>query len=258
MDSVVAGFVAGGTTEFLFYGVDSYKTQRQAGAGGGRSTFAGLFRGVGPVIALGSAPCLALFFYSYDTSSRLLRERGVDDASATLVASIVGAVPASLMGNPSDVLKKQLIVGGHGSAASAFRSVYRAGGALGFFRGWDVNLLKDVPFAGIKMGLYESMKWAYLRAAGRDKATTADSAAVGFLSGAASAVLTNPLDVANTRIKARADTDASDSIGRVLRRTVRREGPAALLAGVGPRVVIIGFGSSCFWSVFHAVKERCR
>mmetsp|Transcript_33429 Transcript_33429/g.105613 ORF Transcript_33429/g.105613 Transcript_33429/m.105613 type:complete len:177 (+) Transcript_33429:580-1110(+) len=168
----------------------------------------------------------------------------------------MGAVPASLIGNPADTVKKQIMVEGHASFSSAARAVWKAQGAAGFFRGYEANLLKDVPFAGIKLGLYESLKYWYLRAARKAEAGSLDTAAIGMLSGVASAVLTNPLDVVNTRLKAAASgvEGAPRGFAAELRHVAQVQ-PAALLSGVVPRGCILGFGSSFFWLVYAVVKR---
>jgi hypothetical protein len=40
----------------------------------------------------------------------------------------------------------------------ALSKVWRQSGVNGLFVGWQANLVKDVPFAGIKMSLYEGIK----------------------------------------------------------------------------------------------------
>ena len=84
--------------------------------------------------------------------------------------------------------------------------------------------------------LFETLKFTYLRASGKEQASTADSAAVGLLSGVVTAVLTNPLDVANSRMKTKAAHAAGPlSLRSVLRGIAQQEGPQALMAGVGTR-----------------------
>ena len=57
-----AGYAGGAITDAVFYGLDSYKTQRQAG---GPVQYARLFRGMAPISMTGSGPSLAAFFMFY-------------------------------------------------------------------------------------------------------------------------------------------------------------------------------------------------
>lgn len=95
-----AGVVAGVTTDLIFYGLDSYKTQSQSRMVDVRR----LYRGALPTIVLGTVPQMALFFGIYEAVK--LRCQGVGQSSAVLLASFIASIPASLIGVPSDVIKK--------------------------------------------------------------------------------------------------------------------------------------------------------
>lgn len=79
---------------------------------------------------------------------------------------------------------------------------------------------------------------------------------VGFASGCLSAVLTNPLDVINTRMKAAANVAGkSPGILQSAQQIARAEGlPTLVFSGLPPRVLIFGLGSSIFWSVHGTVR----
>eukprot|EP01049_Picozoa_sp_SAG25_P006981 SAG25_NODE_550_length_6992_cov_63.479182_2_plen_100_part_00 len=60
---------------------------------------------------------------------------------------------ASIVSVPSDVLKKRVVLGLESSVGSAIRHIWAADGARGLFVGWRANVIKDVPFAAVKMSL---------------------------------------------------------------------------------------------------------
>jgi hypothetical protein len=135
--------------------------------------------------------------------------------------------------------------------AAARQAIAIHGGVAGLFVGWQANLAKDVPFAVLKLSLFEACVRAYEAVAVAPVGAN-ERTACGVASGALTAVLTNPLDVVNTRLKSAGIAGAT--LASAARDVVRREGPAALFAGLGPRVVIIGLGSGVFWGV----QSHCR
>jgi len=105
------------------------------------------------------------------------------------------------------------------------------------------------------MTLYEGLVMAYMSLSGQQSGTLPtplEASGAGLASGVVTAVLTCPLDVINTRIKA--GDLATTSMMEAGRQVVQRDGTRALFVGLGPRMFIIGFGSSLFWSVYANVK----
>jgi hypothetical protein len=259
----------------LFYGIDSYKVMKQAGQDVKTSS---LFRGTVPIAIMGSGVSFGLYFvfyYPIRNACVSILGHGSDGVSV-LIASALSAVPSSLVGVPADVLKKQLVLRDgsptSGSGASQSRilrtaaTIYRTSGVAGFFLGWKVNVMRDVPYAGLKMSLYEGLARSYVQykhstgsrdasagtnsagvAVNADKLTGAEAGAMGFLSGILTAVVTCPIDCVNTRIKS-GELTSSSMIGAHME-IARKDGAAALFRGVVPRCVIIGFGSMVFWSL---------
>ena len=82
-------------------------------------------------------------------------------AGATAVAAMAATLPSTLVGVPADTIKKQLVTGQYPSAAAAALGVVRQQGPAGLFRGWQANVARDVPFAVLKMSLYEGLAAVY-------------------------------------------------------------------------------------------------
>lgn len=121
------------------------------------------------------------------------------------LAAAICAVPSTVLGVPADVLKKHLVLGKDPSFAIAVRNILKEQGARGLFAGWHVNLIRDIPFACVKVGLYElfvSYYKTYNGLTSTEKLSTTGAAICGVSSGIGCAILTAPLDVINTRIKA--------------------------------------------------------
>lgn len=173
-----------------------------------------------------------------------------------MAASIVAAVPSSLVAIPSDVIKKRLVLGIDPNIAMAVRSALKGGGMRGLFVGWQTNLVKDIPFAGLKISLYENIKTQYLlhkeaRLPG-STFTSVESACVGLVAGTVTSVLTCPIDCVNTRIKSGELTEYS--VLGAHREIVQRDGVRALFRGLAPRTLILSAGSSVFWYWYNSLQ----
>ena len=204
-----------------------------------------------------------------------------DESVLLPLAAAVCAVPSTVIGVPADVLKKHLVLGKDPSFGVALRNILTSQGWYhGLFAGWHVNLIRDIPFACVKVGLYELFVTYYKQYQGlqkSDKLSTFGTAFCGVTSGVSCAVLTAPLDVVNTRIKAgdtilhprpssaaaaatayesnklakkkifrtsiHRQTQQSTSILYVGRNIVAKEGIAALFRGVLMRSFVLGVGS---------------
>jgi solute carrier family 25 S-adenosylmethionine transporter 26 len=216
----LAGGTAGIATDLIFYALDSAKVKMQAGKSITQGGVGHLFRGALPTALTGSAPSFAAFFAAYTLCKTELDSKSFssfqsiglsNESISVLVASTIGGIPSSLAGNPSDVVKKQMFAGAHHgtpSWMSTASSIYRLHGLGGFMHGARANLAKDVPFAAIKMSLYEGCARAYLsftrpqqRHLGSSVLNKTETAFMGLASGALTAFITCPLDCANTKIK---------------------------------------------------------
>ena len=86
----------------------------------------------------------------------------------------------------------------------AYQQIIIKSGFRGLFLGWEANLLKDVPFSGIKMSLFEGLGRLYRHLVYNDQLqrfTPKETAFVGLSSGILTAFITAPIDNVNTRIK---------------------------------------------------------
>lgn len=246
------GATAGVIVDTVLYALDSAKVRQQSesvrtgGSGGGIRI---LFRGIAPTIALGSLPVFGTFFFLYAPLRDLILHHS-EYATCLPFASAICAIPATLVGVPSDVLKKRLVLGVDPDIFTAINHVTIDRGWRGLFAGFQVNLLRDIPFAAVKVGLYELLATQYNFWSGQsktDRISPQGAAICGVSSGVACAVLTCPLDCINTRIKD--GSIKSTSILEVCKQIVIKHGVAALFRGVAMRSIILGIGSSIFWPI---------
>ena len=239
----LAGGLAGSMTELLIYSIDSYKIQKQSGE---KLSLKRLYRGVLPIALCGSFPSLAVFFGVFTPLKKYVtKDESEINSTGIFMASIVAAVPSSMVGIPADVLKKRLVLGIDKKISSAVTNVLKNNGIKGLFLGWQTNLIKDIPFAGLKISLYENIKSYYLKYTDKSSTSSVESAGIGLVAGTLTSILTCPIDCVNTRIKS--GELAEFSVVEAHREIVKRDGFRALFRGLFPRTVILSVGSSIFW-----------
>uniref|UniRef100_A0A7S4EF66 Mitochondrial carrier protein n=1 Tax=Pseudo-nitzschia australis TaxID=44445 RepID=A0A7S4EF66_9STRA len=250
------GAAAGLVADSVLYAVDSAKVRAQSKpvggtAGGGLRI---LFRGFVPSILLGSVPVFGSFFFLYAPVREMLYHSQYQILIP--IASTCAAIPATIIGVPSDVIKKRLVLGIDANLHSTIKHVIVENGLRGFFAGWHVNLIRDLPFAALKIGLYESLASYYKSWYGlskRDPIFPQGTIMCGSVSGIGCAVLTCPLDVVNTKIKT--SGMASTSVLEVGRHIILNDGVSGLFRGVAMRSIVLGLGSCIFWPIQQSVSR---
>ncbi|CAJ1954665.1 unnamed protein product [Cylindrotheca closterium] len=251
------GATAGVIADSTLYGIDSWKVrvQQSKSTGGSIRDLRILFRGLGPTVLLGSVPVFGGFFLIYAPTKTLLQHHQRPELIP--LASAACAIPSTIIGVPADILKKRMVLGMDKTFLGAVVNATKEHGALGLFVGWNVNLARDIPFAGLKIGLFELFVHRYMIWNGldpRDHISPTGAAICGILSGVCCAFLTSPLDVCNTYIKA-GRAGGSTSIPAVSSHIVKTEGITALFRGVALRSFVLGVGSSIFWPIQRRVAH---
>lgn len=168
---------------------------------------------------------------------------------------------------PIEVIKQRMQVHQYrGSLLDAARQVYVGEGLLGFYRGFQATIQREIPFACLQYPLYEALKGQWQRRRGEIRPWQA--ALCGSVAGGVTAVLTAPLDVIKTRIilasrksaagaaeAARWLAPSSASPWRALGWLWQEGGIARLFAGVGPRTLWISLGGFIFFGAYEKAKR---
>jgi solute carrier family 25 S-adenosylmethionine transporter 26 len=135
--------------------------------------------------------------------------------------------------------------------ASAVKYIYQNEGLLGFYRGFQATLQREIPFACLQFPLYEYLKHRW----DVDKAWQA--ALCGSVAGGVTAALTTPLDVIKTRtmLSKKNDVHQYRSPWEGIRVLWKEGGLRRLFAGVGPRTVWISVGGFIFFGAYEKAKQ---
>ncbi|KZF19342.1 mitochondrial carrier [Xylona heveae TC161] len=285
--ALVAGGIAGTTVDLSLFPIDTLKTRLQSSKGFAASGgFRGVYRGVGSAV-VGSAPGAALFFVTYETSKRLLKQaREADENLAGgaglgtlktwagpvehMISASLGEVAACAVRVPTEVIKQRAQAVQHPSSLEALKHILTQRSSIGLggvwrelYRGWNVTVMREVPFTVIQFPLWEGMKEAWrqrnrtgleddvpasLGTLGRTRPDEAVSAAAsgvfGSIAGAVAAGVTTPLDVLKTRLML--STARRQKVWPMVTQIMRESGPRAFFAGIGPRVFWISAGGAIF------------
>ena len=260
-----AGALAGTTVDLSLYPIDTLKTRLQSHTGfypsGG---FRGIYAGIGSAL-VGSAPGAALFFVSYESIKSLLKQAREEappngrrrlllgewsEPIEHMLAASVGEVAACAVRVPTEVVKQRAQALQAGSSWSALRFILQQRGRIGIvgvwremYRGWNITVLREVPFTIIQFPLWEGLKEWRRGKTSSEGVSAVESGVFGSISGAVAAGVTTPLDVLKTRMMLARE---SISTRAMLAKILRESGPRAFFAGMGPRVLWISAGGAIF------------
>ncbi|KAJ9463090.1 putative mitochondrial carrier protein PET8 [Diplonema papillatum] len=253
LTSLTAGGCAGLTVDVILYPLDCIKTRRQAAgglakSGGYRNLYSGL-----RAAALGSIPCSALFFVTYEWAKDKIKLNDTSNLlpnwSVCASAAAAGELVACSIRVPAELVKQRMQVGRVKSLQDAATAI-RKGGFKGLV-GYKATIARDIPFSVLQYPMYETAKhWI----SGGEPLPAWNSALVGACTGSISAFLTTPLDVCKTRIMLGNQNDNS-SIFAHLTRIHREEGVSGLYRGCLSRSMWMGLGGLLFLGSYEQCKD---
>ncbi|KAJ8604466.1 hypothetical protein CTAYLR_000941 [Chrysophaeum taylorii] len=235
--------------DIVLHPIDTVKTrlQRQDSRRLSRRLFLNPYAGVVPPLVVG-VPAGALFFGVKDATNAALRplELAPDLEEALVVA--VANIPYWLARAPAELLKtrRQLVEGGE-SALDLAKDIVSRDGLEGLYVGAFEAYAYALPTDIVKFLVYRRLK-ARFRAS--------DKALLGAFASATAQLATTPLDVVKTRAMD-ADADYIPIPTRALK-IAKEEGPAALFAGVTPRLLRAAVSGALQFSTYELTKRLFR
>jgi hypothetical protein len=142
------------------------------------------------------------------------------------------------------------------SLAAASKDILRAEGVRGFFSGFGATAVRDAPYAGLYVLMYEESK---RRLATLTSATSAGaSAGINFTSGILAAgtatAITNPFDAIKTRLQLM--PQKYGNMVRAARLMVHEGGVKSLFDGLGLRMGRKALSSALAWTVYEELIRR--
>ncbi|XP_055934324.1 calcium-binding mitochondrial carrier protein SCaMC-2-like [Argiope bruennichi] len=227
--------------------------------------YASLWRGNG-VNALKIAPETAIKFAAYEQLKSLIRgdtDRELQIYERFLAGSIAGGIAQSSI-YPLEVLKTRLALrktGQYKSAWDAVCKIYRTEGLRSFYKGYLPNLLGIIPYAGIDLAIYETLKKSYTT---RHPEVKEPGSMVllgcGTASSSCGQIATYPLALIRIRLQAQAVTsDHSPEAGTMIglfKSIIKREGVAGLYRGITPNFMKVAPAVSISYVVYEYLKNK--
>ncbi|XP_037621165.1 calcium-binding mitochondrial carrier protein SCaMC-1-B-like isoform X1 [Sebastes umbrosus] len=256
---LMAGALAGGVSRTATAPLDRLKVFRQVHGfedfkgtvlssikfmlkeGGMRS----LWRGNGMNV-LKIAPETAIKFTAYEQIKNVMRSshetRNLRVHERFVAGSLAGAIAQTAI-YPLEVLKTRLTIrktGQYSGIADCAKQILQKEGVTAFYKGYVPNLLSIVPYAGIDLAVYETLKFSWLN---RNRGLADPGVTVlvgcGAVSSTCGQLASYPLALIRTRMQAQALVKGAPkpSMLALLHNIVTQEGVAGLYRGISPNLL---------------------
>lgn len=168
-----------------------------------------MWRGNG-INVLKIAPESALKFAAYEKIKRLIRgddKRQMTIGERFLAGAAAGGISQTVI-YPMEVLKTRLALrktGQYNGIMDAAKKIYIHEGLRSFYRGYIPNMLGIIPYAGIDLAVYETLKKKYLSSHNTEQPSFLVLLACGSASSTLGQVCSYPLALVRTRLQAQGE-----------------------------------------------------
>ncbi|KAM8849380.1 mitochondrial adenyl nucleotide antiporter SLC25A24-like [Spinachia spinachia] len=220
-----------------------------------------LWRGNG-INVLKIAPETAIKFMAYEQFKKLLSSEGkkIETHKRFMAGSMAGATAQTAI-YPMEVLKTRLTLRKTGQYSGMFdcaKTILRKEGLKAFYKGYIPNLVGIIPYAGIDLAVYETLKNTWLSRYAKDSANPGVLVLVGCgtISSTCGQLASYPLALVRTRMQARASLDASDqpSMSSLMKNIVAKDGFFGLYRGILPNFMKVIPAVSISYVVYEYMK----
>ncbi|XP_054615393.1 calcium-binding mitochondrial carrier protein SCaMC-3b isoform X2 [Dunckerocampus dactyliophorus] len=223
-----------------------------------------LWRGNG-INVLKIAPESAIKFMAYEQIKWLIRGRkegGSLRVQERFIAGSLAGATAQTIIYPMEVLKTRLTLrttGQYSGMADCARHILKTEGMQAFYRGYLPNTLGIIPYAGIDLAVYETLKNAWLQ---RYCVDSADPGVLvllgcGTVSSTCGQLASYPLALIRTRMQAQAGAEGIPQMTMVgqFKYIISREGVPGLYRGITPNFLKVIPAVSISYVVYEHMKK---
>lgn len=289
----VAGLGSGVASAFLLQPADLLKTRvQQTNAASLRHALRDVLNGPNPIRQLwrGTTPSVirtgvgsALYFGMLNQMRQYLSRASIISAAsgepsttkgssalpklgnvANLTTGAFARVAAGFVLNPVTVLKVRYESTHYAytSLAGAAKDIVAKEGPRGFFAGFGATAVRDAPYAGLYVLIYEQAKvrLGALSSAVGEPATRSmsSSATINFVSGVVAAMaattLTNPFDAIKTRLQIA--PGRYRNMLQAAKMMLQEEGVRSMFSGLTLRIGRKALSSALTWTVYEELIRR--
>jgi solute carrier family 25 iron transporter 28/37 len=150
--------------------------------------------------------------------------------------------------------KRQLNLKRYAGTFDCARRVVASEGIKALYAGYTTTLVMNIPYSFVYFATYDACRH-YMKS---DPSTYDLKAHLlsGAIAGAAAAALTNPLDVAKTRLQTQSDMGVYYSgMTDALKHIKQTEGWAGFSRGIVPRMIFFSMAAGIQWGSYEYVKH---
>ncbi|KAK9814714.1 hypothetical protein WJX72_010326 [[Myrmecia] bisecta] len=214
---LIAGGVAGGVSKTVTAPIETVRLSSMAGRGTIteiaqriwlKHGLLGFFSGnAADVIRV--MPSKAIELAAFDAFKAILMKKnpktGRQNGNGAFLTGVAGGaagVTATIAMFPLETVRTRLAMnnGEYGSILHAMSTILREEGFGAFYRGLDASLIGVIPYAALRLGLYDGFKWSYRKVTGEQTVPASHAMVFGALAGLLSATATFPLEVVRRRM----------------------------------------------------------
>jgi len=267
--SFLAGALSGTCSTILLQPLDLIKTRLQQSPGSNilkefrhvlqTDGVLGFWTGVTPSLWR-TVPGIGLYFSSYHTISDIFTSDGRKmTSSQSLFVGTMSRVCAGTLLIPVTVVKTRWEAGGTQfqykgvGVFGSIKTILATEGVKGLTTGLIPTILRDAPYSGIYLMLYNKLK--QMAANSSEKGTTNQTTnfVCGLLAGAMATIIVQPADVVKTRLQL---NEGRSSMTRETFAIYKKRGVGGFMVGVVPRVVRKSLMSALAWTVYEQAIDK--
>ncbi|XP_030641776.1 calcium-binding mitochondrial carrier protein SCaMC-2-B isoform X4 [Chanos chanos] len=220
-----------------------------------------LWRGNG-INVLKIAPESAIKFMAYEQIKRLIgsKQETLGIFERLVAGSLAGAIAQSSI-YPMEVLKTRLALrktGQYSGIVDCAKHVFQKEGVAAFYKGYIPNMLGIIPYAGIDLAVYETLKNSWLQRCATDSADPGVFVllACGTISSTCGQLASYPLALVRTRMQAQASVEGSPQMTMtgLFKHIVQTEGATGLYRGLAPNFMKVVPAVSISYVVYENLK----
>ncbi|KAG7480537.1 hypothetical protein MATL_G00057340 [Megalops atlanticus] len=220
-----------------------------------------LWRGNG-INVIKIAPESAMKFMAYEQIKRLIGSNpdSLGIGERFVAGSLAGVIAQSSI-YPMEVLKTRLALrktGQYSGISDCAVQIFRKEGLGAFYKGYIPNMLGIIPYAGIDLAVYETLKNSWLQRYGKDSADPGVFVllACGTVSSTCGQLASYPLALVRTRMQAQATLEGAPqmSMSGLFRHILRTEGATGLYRGLAPNFMKVIPAVSISYVVYENLK----
>ncbi|XP_006640825.1 calcium-binding mitochondrial carrier protein SCaMC-2-B isoform X8 [Lepisosteus oculatus] len=220
-----------------------------------------LWRGNG-INVIKIAPESAIKFMAYEQIKRLMgsSQNSLGILERLVAGSLAGAIAQSSI-YPMEVLKTRLALrktGQYSGMADCAKHIFKKEGLAAFYKGYVPNMLGIIPYAGIDLAVYETLKNSWLQRYATDSADPGVFVllACGTMSSTCGQLASYPLALVRTRMQAQASVEGAPqmSMTGLFRHILRTEGASGLYRGLAPNFMKVIPAVSISYVVYENLK----